>query len=82
MWAASAVIVLQMEAESAPISRSPVLLETFVRVLVRFGVVLDDHLEAAGPGQRGSGCVVCWAKNGNKRAFSPKNLKYASMVLL
>lgn len=81
MWAASAVIVLQMEAESAPISRSPVLLETFVRVLVRFGVVLDDHLEAAGPGQRGSGCVVCWA-NGNKRAFGSKNLKYASMVLL
>eukprot|EP00956_Cyclotella_meneghiniana_P012214 scaffold17334_cov57-Cyclotella_meneghiniana.AAC.1 len=61
---------------------SPSIVEAFVMVLVGFGVVWGGwgrYLEAADHG-RGGGCVVCWAKNGEKRALSSKNLKSAPMV--
>ena len=70
---ASAVMVTATAAESTP-TTPPSIVEAFVMVLVGFGGVWGGwgrYLEAAGHG-RGGGCVVRWAKNGEKRALSWK----------
>eukprot|EP00956_Cyclotella_meneghiniana_P012042 scaffold17064_cov30-Cyclotella_meneghiniana.AAC.2 len=74
-------MVTATAAELLPLT-PPSVDEAFVMVLVEFGVVWGGwgcYLEAAGHGH-GGGCVVCWAKNGEKRALSSKNLKFAPMV--
>ena len=67
------MMVTATAAESTP-PTPPSVAEAFVMVLVGFGVVWGGrgrYLEAAGHG-RGGGCVVFWAKNGEKRALSSK----------